>query len=433
MSGITGETNATTGWAAVCGGASSPASLAAINVAQQNVVGGAQVASANINVYYGTSSGVGTETDCSALTAAAAFAVNPVVEVSVQQPKLPTFFARVFALVPNGTFSNSGVTATAAAEAFNPSGEGGTIPVQPRCVKPWMVPNLDPLNGSNCTINCKSFVDPKAGGITNQGIFPEGSGVIGETFWLTPDCRHNGTTCSLRISPPEANYPQGVNPYIPPPPNLDYLPGEASYASTAVPADGTDACRTVKSATDYAQAIAGCDQTTQYQCGQASQNVIDLGENPGQGDTTNGVECLIHQAAGTSDTLSKASALGQDLMLPEFAPPPSYPFQIEPGSSNPLLNAGVKGTDLITSSTSIVSLPIYDSSAPNLKFTPGNKTNVTVIGFLQVFINFVDGNGNLNVTVMNVAGCGNNASNTPLNGTSPVPIRLITPPVASGS
>ena len=387
MSGITGETSATTGWAAVCGGRSSPASLAAINVAQQNVVGGAQVASSNINVYYGTSSGVSTETDCSSLTATTAFAVNPVVEVSVQQPKLPTFFARVFALIPNGAFSNSGVTATAAAEAFNPSGEGGTIPVQPRCVKPWMVPNLDPRNGpANCTTNCTNFVDPSTGGIKTQGILPEGSGVIGETFWLTPDCRHNGGTCTLRISPPEANYPQGVNPYIPPTPSLDYLPGEASFASTAVPSNGTDACTTVKSASDYAHAIAGCDQTTQYQCGQAGQNVIDLGENPGQGDTTNGVECLIHQSPGTSDTLSKASALGQDIMLPEFAPPPTYPFQIEPGSSNPLLNAGVKSTDLITSSTSIVSLPIYDNSKT---INPTGTTNVTVIGFLQVFINFV--------------------------------------------
>jgi Flp pilus assembly protein TadG len=443
MSGITGDTTATTGWAAVCGGSGSLASLAAINVAQQNLVGGAQVASSNINVYYGTSSGVGTDTDCSALTTAAttAFAVNPVVEVSVQQPKLPTFFARVFALIPNGTFSNSGVTATAAAEAFNPSGEGGTIPVQPRCVKPWMVPNYEPWIPSNysCnTNNCTPFVDKTTGAIQSQGnISKNANAVIGQTFWLTPDCRHNGTNCTLRTSPnpPQANFPPtgNGNNRVPPLPSLDYLPGQALYASTAVPSDGTDACRAVSDAGYYAQAIAGCDQTTQYQCGQSGQNVVDLSENPGRGDTTNGAQCLTHQAAGTSDALSAGtSALGQDIMQPPFNPPPTYPFQIQPGSNSPLLNAGAKSTDLISSSTSIVSLPIYDSSA-QLTFTAGNTTQVTVIGFLQVFINFVDGNGNLNVTVMNVAGCGNaiGIGTQALNGTSPVPIRLITQPAAT--
>jgi len=50
------------------------------------------------------------------------------------------------------------------------------------------------------------------------------------------------------------------------------------------------------------------------------------------------------------------------------------------------------------------------------------------VGFLQVFINRIDTYGNLNVTVMNVAGCGDAATNQPVAGTSPVPIRLITPP-----
>jgi hypothetical protein len=32
---------------------------------------------------------------------------------------------------------------------------------------------------------------------------------------------------------------------------------------------------------------------------------------------------------------------------------------------------------------------------------------------------------------MNVAGCGNSAASAPIYGTSPVPVRLITPPVAA--
>jgi hypothetical protein len=105
-----------------------------------------------------------------------------------------------------------------------------------------------------------------------------------------------------------------------------------------------------------------------------------------------------------------------------------YPFQILAGSNNPLAIAKVANTgEVITSSTSIVSLPIYDSSVP-APFSAGNTTLVTIIGFLQVFINSVDNFGNVSVTVMNVAGCGNDASGAALTGTSPVPVRLITPP-----
>jgi hypothetical protein len=73
-------------------------------------------------------------------------------------------------------------------------------------------------------------------------------------------------------------------------------------------------------------------------------------------------------------------------------------------------------------------LPIYDQTAATL--TSNAVTNVTFVGFLQVFINAVDGNGNRLVTVLNIAGCGNgtNATGSPVQGSSPVPIRLITPP-----
>jgi hypothetical protein len=59
-------------------------------------------------------------------------------------------------------------------------------------------------------------------------------------------------------------------------------------------------------------------------------------------------------------------------------------------------------------------------------------SQVTIVGFLQVFINGVDEYGDVNVTVLNVAGCSNGAgsavSSNPVTGSSPVPVRLITPP-----
>jgi hypothetical protein len=55
---------------------------------------------------------------------------------------------------------------------------------------------------------------------------------------------------------------------------------------------------------------------------------------------------------------------------------------------------------------------------------------VNIVGFLQVFINGIDAGGNINVTVLNVAGCSNTATtSTPtVSGSSPVPVRLITAP-----
>jgi hypothetical protein len=98
-----------------------------------------------------------------------------------------------------------------------------------------------------------------------------------------------------------------------------------------------------------------------------------------------------------------------------------YPYKITAGTANP--NVALRG-DFVSSSNSIVSLPIYDNGV-----TIGPATTpVTIVGFLQVFINQVNTDGSLNVTVLNVAGCGNNATNAPIPGTSPVPVRLVTPP-----
>ena len=140
----------------------------------------------------------------------------------------------------------------------------------------------------------------------------------------------------------------------------------------------------------------------------------------------NGVQCLIHQTDPTDLTRSS----GQD-SFNVYAAPNSYPFQILAGNGNPLVtvaNPRLTGGTTITGSPSIVSLPIYDDTAATIN--PTGTSNVTIVGFLQVFINAVDQWGNVDVTVLNVAGCGNGttASNTAVTGSSPVPVRLITPP-----
>jgi Flp pilus assembly protein TadG len=408
LSGITGDPNDNSGdWSQICGGSTGVATLAAQAVATQTVD---QVAPA-VTVTY--SAGGTSNASCVGLPAA--FGVNPMVTVQVTRSNLPTFFSHMWGNTGSTT------TATATAEAFNPSNSGsvgnsetGVItPVWPRCVKPWMVPNLDPLNSAHCTTGCTGFVDSVSGQIKKPGISLNGGnagGVIGEQFYLSPDCSGFGSSCTLQTAP-QANYTH--TPTIPSNdlPNLLYVPGQALNASVAVPsaASGGDL---------YEQAIAGCDQTTQYQCGTLNANTVDLtAENPAaSGDTTNGVTALIGENNPSSNQPD-----GQDY-LNAYASPSSYPFQILAGGSNPYLSAG----SAVSGSSSIVTVPIYYYTGSSTQIGPAT-TPVTIVGFLQVFINAVDLYGNVNVTVLNVSGCGNgtNTTGTAVTGSSPVPIRLV--------
>jgi hypothetical protein len=162
----------------------------------------------------------------------------------------------------------------------------------------------------------------------------------------------------------------------------------------------------------------------------ANANWVDLTKhNPGVNSITNAVMCLIHQQYDTNLT----SSSGQDYLQSggstgSFGVPSTYPFQILAGTGNP---TGLAAGTPVTSSSSIVSLPIYDQTQAGVTLTNNATTHVTFIGFLQVFINAVDANGNRLVTVLNVTGCGNGTNLTALNpvqGSSPVPVRLITAP-----
>jgi len=432
VSGITGDPSNKSGdWGQVCGPGGT-ATLAAQAVVGQNTVANSVPGTINVSYSAGTGSvgSITSNADCQTLTSTA-FGSNPLVTVKVTRAGLPTFFSRIW-----GNTSNS-VSATATAEAYNPSGTvgnetSGTItPVQPTCVKPWVVPNRDPLNPAPkpfCTATgCATLVSATDGSITNPGISLQGTGatgVIGETFTLVSDCQKNGGNCTLRRDkgvtvPPQANFSNGTG-NIPQPPNLLYVPGLVAGTPTAVP--------TCSGAEAYEQAITGCDQPTNYQCGVQNANVVDLGINPNQA-TANGVQCLTNQ----SNSGDVTAPTGQDYLQYDttFGDPSVYPFQILAGSGNPMTGAGLAAGTPITGSASIVSLPIYDDQQAGLTINSGAQTNVTFVGFLQVFIDAVDGKGNVMVTVLNVSGCSNGLGGnvgTPIPGTSPVPVRLITPP-----
>jgi hypothetical protein len=405
------------------------ATQVATMVAQQNPMAGVTLTPAQITVSFPNNSD---PTGCA--SGDAAFGVNPLVTVKVQRPDVPTFFARIWGR------RGASVTATATAEAFNSSHSGSVgnngdtdqiVPVQPRCVKPWIVPNIDPGNPGTCNGSnnggggegggsgnvgdqsgggggggppaCNPFVDHLNGSIQSKGIMVNGTGtgVIGRTFDLLADCKPGSGLCASPgnslPNQPQANISPGTA-------SLQYVPGQLPASFMAV-----RSC----AASDFQDAIAGCDQTTKYQCGNADQqSTVDLTQNNVPSDSANGAQCLIG-ATGTG------LGAGQDALDRS-----SYPYKIQSGSANPL---GLTQNTVITTSNSIVSFPIYDNTNNTINGT--NTSSVTVIGFLQVFINSVDTTGNsVNVTVINVTGCGNGTnatSATPVSGSSPVPVRLI--------
>jgi hypothetical protein len=317
---------------------------------------------------------------------------NPHVTIALTRSNLPTFFSKIWARTA------ATVTATATAEVYNPANLPTFTPISPKSVKPWLVANADPKHGGAV------FVDTGSGSIELN--------VIGETFNLTSDCAIGGPTCSpLTNNPPKALTGSVVNP------QLEYVPLQ-------VVANSKNVCPACAGATDYEQSIECADVNTYIapSCGGGATNAAwDNGVVPGglAGLSASGAECLTR--AGST------GLGGQDVLTPPTWP--AAPFQIQAGTSNP------QNGNFVATSNSIVTIPIIDTSA----VIPATGGTVTVVGFMQAFINQVqDGTGgtttagDINITVLNVAGCSinPNAANPVVGGagTSPVPVRLITPP-----
>ena len=381
ISGMTGDpTNNASQWVNACNQAKQIAMEAAI----QNSVAGSNLTVANVptlSVLDRGGNGCGT-------SGPVALGVNPQVTVVVQVPNIRLFFAPVMrAFFSPGAARTLTVSATATAEAYNPSNgvnftpSGLQVPVQPRCVKPWIVPNLDPVTSN-------PFISP-TGTINNPGISTAGGGVVGEQFSLVADCG-GGATCTLTSNPPGQT---GIA--------LQYVPALINGSVVAVPSTAAG--------NPYQEASAGCDAATQYNCGTPSGAQADLTVNPSgpAGYTSVAVQALINQGVG-EDTLSTAV----------------YPYEFEAGAGNPLVSKGAASQgEILSSSNNVVTVPVMDSTNPISTGT--TQPNVTILGFLQLFVRNVNtANGRLRVTVLNVAACGT-ATGSAIGGTTPVPVRLV--------
>ena len=262
------------------------------------------------------------------------------------------------------------VTASATAEAYNPSNSqtltGNYVPIAPKCVKPLLVPNQPP--------NSPGFIDPVSGVVT--------PGIAGQAITLIPGCKAGGKK-------------GGCNPNT----------NQGNYLPAGVTSNPANLCPSCLGPSSFEQSIACCDFNI-YSCGGSTPNTtVDLTMTPSQlrNQANNGVSCLVNQPS-------------QDTIYYPL-PPGTGPMQITAGS-------GPQSGDLVTTSAAIATIPIYDQNTLN----SGNG-QATVIGFMQVFIQDVNNQGNITATVLNVAGCGNSPNSTVMpvsgGGVSPIPVRLI--------
>jgi hypothetical protein len=330
---------------------------------------------------------------------------NPHITVTLHVTNLPTFFARIWG---NRTAT---VTASATAEAYNPANVQNFTPIAPKGVKPWLVANVDP-NQPPPPVAPTPFI------ITATGVIEPN--VIGEQLNLTPDCPP-GPTCSSPIhTPPALGTQDNQFSY----PQVEYVPAQVTPNSNDV-CPSPASCTENAQYPDYQHSIQ-CHDVNPYPCGGSVNNfswdptVNPRHPNRPNGPSALGAECLIRAT-------DSGSGQGQDV-LQNPGGWPAAPFQF-------LAQSGPQNTNVVTTSSSIVTIPIIDNTAAN--FQVNSPYGVTVVGFMQAFINQVqDGNGvtnlgDINVTVLNIAGCSttpNGANPVGGPGTSPIPVRLITPP-----
>jgi hypothetical protein len=140
-----------------------------------------------------------------------------------------------------------------------------------------------------------------------------------------------------------------------------------------------------QSGSNFRANVAKCS-TKEITCG----SQLEVLDGKKVGPTNQGINTLIHASGNGLGN-------GQDTI---GATPP---FTITGGSNNP--NAALRG-QVITQSDSIVTVPVYD---PATMGGPGTGDFVTVVGYLQMFIQMAKHVGNddqVQAVILNVSTCG---------------------------
>jgi hypothetical protein len=307
---------------------------------------------------------------------------NPQLTVTVTRTGLPSFFARIWG------YSGSTVTATAKAEAYNPSFNLGSSPsptIDVTGVKPWVV------------FNCNKSPCPSTQFIaSNYAIFDPT--LIGQAL-----------TLRLIASSTDPSSP-------PPPPNIAFFYAIDPPAPVSCPSSSAVSCNQIGTGPPglYYHDNIACKGSAHFTCGQ----IIGPGQ-PIQVDTRSignlqsrtdfGTQCLIHANA-------LGLAQGQDTFT---AGPP--PVIIGGGSNNP--NSSMRLASSISRSDSVITVPVFNCPAVG---ACDGTAQLPIVGFLQLGIQSVPVPGDISVVVLNVAGCDPSNLGVPISGAgiSPVPVRL---------
>jgi hypothetical protein len=329
----------------------------------------------------------------------ATYPQNPRITVQVQRTGLPLFFAKIWN-VPAPT-----VTATATAEAYNPS--GGPAPIQVSGVKPWLVPDCPPSTAAGPNPNCSTpyFVNVTDGSIANSGSF------LGQqiTLAISSGGPLTGPAAPLPSNSTLTFYPLSILP-------IDPATAQCPSCNTC----GSPPC-------PYYDNIS-CFNPTPLSCGESIINpavspppptiAVDDRVYTGflKARTDDGTKCLIH-AAGWGPSQ------GQDIFIP------GQPVLIQPGTNNP--DPSLASATHISRSDSVVTVPLFDGSqlcAPGGGGSTCSGT-ATVVGFLQLGI--IDAaasqNGSVDAIILNASGCNTGGTRTTVSGggVSAIPVRLV--------
>lgn len=264
------------------------------------------------------------------------------------------------------------IAASATAEAYNPSGSSGGPTFCTGCVKPFILPNCDLQHSTPTNPVCP-------GG--NQGYYIQNGQIV-----------HPGPVSRGGVIGQQWTFHSQLVP--------------SQYGELDFEGGGDSA---------YRQNIASCN-AHQYTCGDS----IPLLTGKGTGPTSQGIEQLIHANGYGMNQ-------GQDWMDVNAGPP----FPIYAGSTNPLVVTGVLSVGSpISTSDSLVTVPVYDGSPLS-----SGAGSVTVVGYMQIFINYVSHTGNddsINAYILNIAACqsgggtcSSGGGTVSGGGQSLIPVRLV--------
>ena len=384
--GVTADPSNTQGnWTDAC----VQAIAIATAVANQGKIGGSQPAT--LTITFGSGGAFGAcPTNGSPGTG---FGVNPQVNVALRSTNLPLFFAKIWGQ------RTSTVSATSQAEGFNPSGTN--VPVAAKCVAPWIMANIDPILSTPAIPPVLPTLVPMidTSGSTVGQIHNTGLGlptIVGQDIALKVGCP--GSSCATQ-QPPNLAQPGGANPN-----QITYYPADLGTPAASGP---------------------GCSLSTAYE-----KNLVACNPKPIACGDTIAIDTTIYPDGSGANVPNKrafrcltntfATVLGngQDTLNTG-----SFPYSVQAGNRNPLVASGAIFTnDVISSSRSVVNIPIYNSVAGVTPTSP-----VTVIGFAQAFVRSVRNSGRPEINILNISGCQLPVTGTPVgtNATSSVPVRLI--------